>query len=153
MSRRKVSPPPAAWRCRTGQRHGAVCGGTSGDAGRTADDGTEMGVHDSDIAAGRAGYLLAICGRLSSRVWHAGVPVISLPPVELTALLPMLARWASSGSAVPLFGITQPFKNTFAQFIRVHRVQLREHSVCRGRRDKSMLSRRPRPFRAWQVQR
>jgi len=75
VSRRRA-PRPGEWRCRTRQRRAAARGGTSVAAGRSADDdtdmrvrddGTDMRVRDSGIVAGRAGYLLAVCGRLSSR--------------------------------------------------------------------------------------
>jgi len=67
VSRRRASPPPGEWRCRTRQRQAAVRGGASVAAGRSADDGTDMRVRDSGIVAGQANYLLAACGRLSSR--------------------------------------------------------------------------------------
>ena len=118
VSRRRASPPPGEWRCRTRQRQAAVRGSRSVAAGGSTDDGTDLGVRDSGIAAGQTGYLLAICGRLSSRTWPSVVP-ISLPPSEPTALLLMPAGWASRGSAVPLFGITQPFET-----------RLRSSSAC-----------------------
>src|SRR5262245_29158353 len=58
--------------------------------------------HDSRIAAGHTGYLLAICGRLSSPAWRFAVPVISLLPGRSTALLRMPAGFVSRGYAVPL---------------------------------------------------
>src|SRR5215471_10046842 len=87
VSRRRALPPPGEWRCRTRQRQGAVRGGTSVVAGRAVDDGTDTGAHDSGIAPGQAGYLLAICDRLYGRGVAFCRSYISLPPSERTALL------------------------------------------------------------------
>jgi hypothetical protein len=71
-----------------------------------------MGAHDSRIAVGHAGYLLAICGRLSGRAWRFAVPAVSLPPGRPAALLLMPAGFVSRGYGVPLFGNTPPFETS-----------------------------------------
>ena len=122
VRRRRASPPPGEWRCRTRQRQAAIRAGVSVLAGRSTDDGTYMGVRNSGIVAGQAGYPLAICGRLSSRAWRSAGPNRSLPRGGPIALLLLPVGWASRDSAVPLFGITQPFET-----------RLRSSSACIAR--------------------
>ena len=78
-----------------------------------------MGVHDSRIAAGHAGYLLAICGRLSGREWRFAVPVISLPPGRSGGIVADACGFVSRGYAVPLYGNAPPFET-----------RLRSSSAC-----------------------
>jgi hypothetical protein len=84
-----------------------------------------MDARNSGIMARQAGYPLARCDRLSSRAWPAVVPIISLPPSEAIAYCCCL-REGQQKFCRTLFGITQPFPNTFAQFIRMHHAQPQE---------------------------
>src|SRR5690349_1294240 len=119
VSRRRAAPPPGEWRCRTRQRQAASPGRRPRAAGRSADDGTGMGVHGSGIAFGQVGHLLAIYGRLSAQAWRSIVLVVSLPPSESAAFVVDAYGPGQQMLCHAAFGTVQPFET-----------RLRSSSAC-----------------------